>query len=172
MKKKLAFGLVALVLAGCGTHVRTGTGFTPGASIRALTRATIVDAPGIVVGVEQKVAGKYKIHKITGLGTVKAFDENRLDVASKLSAKVGPVTVTKNVTFQITRRDDATWPYRFLAVNTTDKETFDNKAQLVSSVNGTTTFKLDDKTSAVIAANGTGTVRVQTVDFDLTFGGK
>ncbi len=126
MKKKLAFGLVALVLAGCGTHVRTGTGFTPGASIRALTRATIVDAPGIVVGVEQKVAGKYKIHKITGLGTVKAFDENRLDVASKLSAKVGPVTVTKNVTFQITRRDDATWPYRFLAVNTTDKETFDN----------------------------------------------
>lgn len=172
MKKFLALSIVALTLAGCGTTTRIGTGFKATPSVRALTRALIVDAPGVVVGVEQKVSGKYKIYKISGLGTVKALDESSLDVVCKLSAKVGPVTVTKNVTFQITRTTDATWPYRFLTVNTTDKETFDNKAQLVTSENGKTTFKLDDGTNSVIAADGLGAVRVQNADFDLTFGGK
>lgn len=171
MKTRLAIALAILTLTGCGTTaIRAPHNLKATQPFRVANRGAIVDAPGVPVGVEQKCAGKYKQYKITGTGTVKALDESKLDVAAKLGAKVGFITVKKDVTFAITRRDDAAWPYQFTVKNLTDKETFENKAQVVSSANGTTTFKMDDGTTSLIAADGQGSVRVVNGDFDLVFG--
>lgn len=171
MKTRLAIALAILTLSGCGTQVirapHSGKAAQP---FRVANRGPIVEVPGVPVGVQQKVAGKYKTYKITGTGTLKALDEAHLDVAAKLGAKVGFVTVTKDVTLAITRRTDTTWPYQFTVKNLSDKETFENKAQLVSAANGQTTFKMDDGTTSLIAADGKGSVRVVNGDFDLTFG--
>lgn len=171
MKTRLAIALAILTLTGCGTQVtrpnHIGKSNQP---FRAATRGPIVDVPGVPVGVKQNVSGKYQKYKIKGEGTVVALDATRLDVAAKLGAKVAFVTITKEVTFAITRRDDTTWPYQFTVKNLTDKETFENKAQIVSAANGQTSFKMDDGTTSLIAADGKGTVRVVNGDFDLTFG--
>jgi hypothetical protein len=171
MKTRLAVALATLLLAGCGTHVLRPSASTKFHSVpRGMSRAAIVDVPGVPVGVSQAVSGKYQKYKIKGTGLIKALDEARLDVAAKLSAKIGPITLTKEVTFAIARRDDAAWPYQFTVKNLTDKETFENKAQVVSAENGSTTFKMDDGTTSLIAADGLGSVRVVNGDFDLMFG--
>ena len=170
MKTRLAIALAILTLTGCGTQVIRPSYNKAQNPFRVANRGAIVDAPGVPVGVAQKCAGKYKQYKIVGTGTVKTLDDAKLDVVAKLGAKVGPITVKKDVTFAITRREDATWPFLFTVKNLTDKETFENKAQVVSSTNGTTTFKMDDNTTSLIAADGAGSVRVVNGDFDLTFG--
>lgn len=170
MKTRLAIALAILTLTGCGTQVLRPAHLKNNQPFRVANRGAIVDAPGVPVGVEQKCVGKYKQYKIVGVGTVKTLDEAKLDVVAKLGAKVGPITVKKDVTFAITRREDAEWPFQFTVKNLTDKETFENKGQLVSSENGKSTFKLDDGTTSLIAADGQGTVRVVNGDFDLTFG--
>ncbi len=170
MKTRLAIALAILTLSGCGTQVYRASHIKSNQPFRAASRGPIVEVPGVPVGVQQNVAGKYKTYKIKGTGTVKALDEAHLDVAAKLGAKVGFITISKEVTFAITRRGDTAWPYQFTVKNVSDKETFENKAQIVSAANGQTTFKMDDGTTSLIAADGQGSVRVVNGDFDLTFG--
>ncbi|MEB3284542.1 MAG: hypothetical protein VKN33_04585 [Candidatus Sericytochromatia bacterium] len=171
MKKVLALGMAIMTLSACGVQPLRNTSYVRRMSpVRTLNTDAIVDAPGVPVGVQQNCVGKYQKYKIKGVATIKTLDASLLDVVARLGAKVGPITVKKDVTFTLTRRDDTEWPYQFTVKNLTDKETIENKARKVSSEDGTTIFLLDDDTNSTFAADGEGTVRIASGDFDITFG--
>jgi len=171
VRNHLALGLVLVTLTGCGSQALRGTPQIRAiAPVRTASADAIVDAPNVPVGVQQNCVGKYQKYKIKGVATIKTLDASVLDVVARLGAKVGPITVNKDVTFSLTLRDDAEWPYQFTVKNITDKETIANKARKVSVENGTTIFLLDDGKQSTFAADGKGSARIASGDFDITFG--
>lgn len=171
VKKQLFLGVALMVVTGCGDHgLSAGPQRRVPLPVRLASADAIVDAPGVPLNTQQSCVGKYQKYKIKGVATIKTLDASMLDVVARLGAKVGPITVNKNVTFSLTRRDDEEWPYQFIVKNLTDKETIANKARKISSENGTTLFLLDDGTQSTFAADGKGSARIASGDFDITFG--
>jgi hypothetical protein len=168
-KRSLAVSF-AVLLAGCGTVSTTTGQHVLNSAPHALADAPIVDLPGLPLGTDLPLVGKYQSFKITGTGRINALDAAHLDVKAHVTAKIGFISQTKDVTFVLNHGADPAWPYQFTAVNVTDNQTYAHKASLTAHTPGSSTFKLDDNSTAVVAADGKGSARIVYGDFDLSIG--
>jgi hypothetical protein len=168
-KRSFALSL-AFLLAGCGAVSTPNAQRVLSSAVHLSDDANIVDLPGLAIGVDLPLVGKYQSFKITGTGKINALDAAHLDVKAHVTAKIGFISQTKDVTFALTRGTDPAWPFQFTAVNVTDNQTFAHKAALTTHTAGSSTFKLDDNSTAVVAADGKGSARIVYGDFDLTIG--